>query len=49
MQKQRQLVSEAKLRIRGIHKLMADLKRERYCLERFIMQDEYITATRKNT
>ena len=48
MQKQRQLISEAKLRIRGIGKLMADLKREQYCLEQFIMNDEYITATRKN-
>ena len=48
MQKQRQLVSEAKLRIRGIHKQITDLKRERYCLEQFIMNDEYITAARKN-
>jgi len=48
MQKQRQLVSEAKLRIRGIHKLMADLKREKDILEQFIMNDEYITEVRKN-
>ena len=48
MQKQRQLVSEAKLRIRGIGKQIADLKREQHCLEQFIMNDEYITATRKN-
>jgi hypothetical protein len=48
MQKQRQLVSEAKLRIRGIGKQIADLKREKYCIEQFIMQDEYITTTRKN-
>jgi hypothetical protein len=48
MQKQRQLVSEAKLRIRGIGKQIADLKREKYYIEQFIMQDEYITATRKN-
>lgn len=48
MQKQRQLISEAKLRIRGIGKQIADLKREKYCIEQFIMQDEYISATRKN-
>ena len=48
MQKQRQLISEAKLRIRGIGKQIADLKREQYCIEQFIMQDEYISATRKN-
>ena len=48
MQKQRQLISECKLKIRGIGKQIADLKREQYCLEQFIMQDEYISATRKN-
>jgi len=39
---------EAYLPLRGIGKLMADLKREQYCLEQFIMNDEYITAARKN-
>jgi len=48
VQKQRQLISEAKMRIRGIGKLMADLKREQHCLEQFITNDEYISATRKN-
>ena len=48
MQKQRQLVSEAKLRIRSIHKQIADLKREKNILEQFIMNDEYITEVRKN-
>jgi hypothetical protein len=47
MQKQRQLISEVKLRIRGIGKQIADLKREKYILEQLIMQDAYITAQRK--
>ena len=47
-QKQRQLISECKLKIRGIHKQIADLKREQYFLEQFIMNDEYITEVRKN-
>ena len=47
MQKQRQLISEAKLRIRGIGKEIADLKKERYCLELLILRDEYINSKRK--
>ena len=47
MRKQRQLISEVKLRIRGIGKQIADLRCEKYILEQFIMQDAYITAQRK--
>ena len=47
MRKQRQLISEAKLRIRGIGKEIADLGREMYCLELLIARDEYISDTRK--
>lgn len=48
MRNQRQLISEAKLRIRGIRKEISDLKRERCYLEEFIMNDECIAATRKS-
>ena len=44
---QRKLINEAKLRVRGIGKEIADLKRERYTLERFIRQAEYIAEVRK--
>ena len=47
MRKQRQLISEAKLRVRGIAKEIGDLERERYCLELLIARDEYISDTRK--
>ena len=45
--KQRQLISESKLRVRGIAKEMADLKRERFTLEQFIMQAEHIARVWK--
>ena len=48
MQKQRILISECKLKIRGIGKEIADLKRDKYCLEQFIAQDAYIIAARAN-
>jgi len=44
--RQRQLISEAKLRIRGIGKEISDLKRERYYLEKFILNQEYISAVK---
>lgn len=43
--KQRQLISEAKLRIRGIGKEIADLVDERVCLKLLIAQDKYISDT----
>ena len=48
MQKQRQLVAEAKLRIRGIRKEIADLKREMYFLEQLIRNEEYIESIKKS-
>ena len=47
MRNQRQLISEARLRVRGIGKEIADLEQERYCLELLIARDEYISDTRK--
>ena len=44
---QRKLINEAKLRVRGIGKEIADLRHERYTLERFIRQAEYIAEVRK--
>ena len=44
---QRKLINEAKLRVRGIGKEIADLRRERSTLERFIRQAEYIAEVRK--
>ena len=44
---QRKLINEAKLRVRGAGKEIADLRRERDTLERFIRQAEYIAAVRK--
>ena len=44
---QRKLINEAKLRVRGIGKEIADLNNERYTLERFIRQAEYIAEVRK--
>jgi len=44
---QRKLINEAKLRVRGIGKEIADLRRERYILEQFIWQAEYIAGVRK--
>ena len=46
--KQRQLVSEAKLRIRGIRKEIADLNHEIDSLQQFIMNDEYVASVRKS-
>ena len=45
--KQRKLINEAKLRVRGIGKEIADLRREKYTLEQFIRQAEYIAGVRK--
>ena len=44
---QRQFVSAAKLRVRGIGKEIRDLKRERFTLEQFIMQGEHIARVWK--
>lgn len=44
----RQLISEAKLRVRGIGKEIADLKRELSCLEQFIENEEYVSAVNKS-
>ena len=46
--KQRQLVSEAKLRIRRISKEITDLKREMYYLEQLILKNEYVSSVRKS-
>ena len=35
------------MRVRGIGKEIADLRRERYILEKFIRQAEYIAEARK--
>ena len=55
MQPQKQVISEIKLRIRGIGKQIADLeqqivdlKRERYFFEQVIVQDKRIQAVRKS-
>lgn len=47
MGKQKQLLSETKLRLRGVRKEIADLEKERYCLELFIARCEYISDVRK--
>ena len=54
MQKQQPRISEVKLHIRGLGKIIADLeqqiadlKRERYFFEQFIVRDKSIQATRK--
>ena len=55
MQTPKSVVSEIKLRIRGIGKQIADLEqqiadleRERYFFEQVIVQEKYIAAARKN-
>ena len=45
MSKQRKIISEGKLRIRGIHKEIADLKYERHCVECVIEQAELFIKT----
>ena len=47
MQSQKSLISEAKLRIRGIAKEIADLKREQRYLEWLVENDEYLTAVKQ--
>lgn len=47
MRNQRQLLSETKLRLRGIAKEIADLEKEAYCIELFIARCEYISDVRK--
>jgi len=55
MQKQRLPISEVKLHIRGLGKIIADLekqiadlKREMYLFEQIIIRDKYIQAARKS-
>ena len=45
--RQRQLISEAKLRIRVIGKEITDLKQEMYSLEQFVLRCEYVTEIKK--
>jgi len=44
---QRKLINEAKLRVRGIGKEMADLRYEKHTLEQYIRQAEFIADIRK--
>ena len=47
MQSQKSLISECKLRVRGIAKEIADLKQEQRYLEWLIENDEYLTAIKQ--
>ena len=44
---QKSLISEAKLRIRGIAKEIADLKREKLYLDCLIENDTYLTSVKQ--
>ena len=47
MLSQKSLISKAKLRIRGIEKEIADLKREKLYLDWLIENDKYLTGVKK--